>query len=256
MTTQENKEVGIPIGDDEVQLLKRYREIFLVDSRIKAQDDFAKWLFGLTATIAALGVGFSNAAISTLKGEGILAFGIAVLLAGLGLASATYALSVNLPDANWQSLDDMFSKMEAPLRKKRIGIRIASIFLALALVASASAPLLSSLISPTSSNIPNITFSIANNLAECSFSSNKLKKGSRFSLNIFGVYTDNQMVCLSAISEVVGPKQRANIITPKLTIPINLVTLRIIGRFTLDLSDSKEDMKEEKIDLKNISNNK
>ena|ERR1700739_1777903 len=138
-----NSTTGTKIGPDEVELLKRYREKFLPDSRITASDGFAKWLFGLTVTIAALGAGFSNSAFSKLSGLGTTAYGAAVLLTGLGLGAAAFALSVDLPYANWQSLESMFSQMKSSVSRKRIALRVAASSLALALIAAAAAPLLS-----------------------------------------------------------------------------------------------------------------
>ena len=60
--------MGEVVPPDEVETLKRFRLSFFPDARIASQETYAKWLFGLTTTIAALGTGFSNAAFSKLSG--------------------------------------------------------------------------------------------------------------------------------------------------------------------------------------------
>src|SRR5260370_3952069 len=100
-------QTGVPMSDDDIEIFKRFRALFLPDARITAQETYAKWLFGLTTTIAALGTGFSNTAFSKLSGWGNFFYAMAVLSAGLGLGFAAWALSEELEDANWQSKEAM-----------------------------------------------------------------------------------------------------------------------------------------------------
>jgi len=127
------------MSPDETEQLKRFRDKFLPDARMEAQDTFAKWLFGLTTTVAALGTGFSNAAFAKLSSGGVLAYSFAVLAAGTGLAFAVLALGVELPDANWRSLDAMIAAFRKPLRNKKFWLMWATIGLGMSLTLAAIA---------------------------------------------------------------------------------------------------------------------
>jgi hypothetical protein len=131
--------VGEEMPPDEVERLKRFREKLLPDTRIEAQDTFAKWLFGLTTTVAAVGTGFSNAAFTKLSSGGVLIYALAVLAAGLGLMFAVFALSVELPSANWQSLDGMIVAFRKPLRYKKWLLILATFCLGTSLTLAAFA---------------------------------------------------------------------------------------------------------------------
>jgi hypothetical protein len=131
--------VGNVVPPDAVEQFKRFREKFLPDTRIEAQDTFAKWLFGLTTTVAAVGTGFSNAAFTKLSSGGVLIYALAVLAAGLGLMFAVFALSVELPNANWQSLDDMIVAFRKPLRSKKWLLILATFCLGTSLTLAAFA---------------------------------------------------------------------------------------------------------------------
>jgi hypothetical protein len=117
--TAKSGTTGVPMSPDEIDQLKRFREKFLPDSKIDARDTYAKWLFGLTTTIAALGTGFSNSAFTKLSSTGVLVYSLAVLTSGAGLAFAVFELSVELPDANWESLDAMIVAFKKPLKDKK-----------------------------------------------------------------------------------------------------------------------------------------
>jgi hypothetical protein len=234
----------------DIELLQRFQEKFLPDSLLQTQDEFAKWLFGLTAAIAALGAGFSNAAFTTLRGYGVFSFGLSVLFAGIGFSAATYSLSIGLPDANWNSLDAMYKGMRRPLRMKRWSIRLAAIFLALALAAAGSAPVLSLMEHGGLSGTPRLTYSIVKDTLECSFSSAKLKDGSRFSLSVYGTGSDNQEMLLGAASEAVGSNGKSGIKVSNPEVPSDLVSMRFIGSYTRDSGGAKEESEEIKVVIK------
>jgi hypothetical protein len=122
-----------------MEQLKRLRDKLLPDARMEAQNSFAKWLFGLTTTVAALGTGFSNAAFAKLSTGGVLAYSLAVLAAGAGLAFAVFALAVELPDANWRSLDAMIAAFRKPRREKKIWLIWATIGFGMSLTLAAAA---------------------------------------------------------------------------------------------------------------------
>ena len=243
-------QIGIRMPPDEIDLLHRFREKYLPDALLQTQDEFAKWLFGLTAAIAALGAGFSNAAFAKLNGLGVLSFGLSVLFAGIGLSIATYSLSIGLPDANWHSLPTMYAAMKSPLKKKRWSIRLAAFFLALALFAAGSAPLLSLVKLGDRSGTPNLTYSIVKDTVECSLSCAKLKKGSRFSVSVYGAGADNQEMLVGAVSEVVRSRGKSSIKVSNSSLPADLVSMRFIGSYTRDSEGAKEESEEIKVVIK------
>src|SRR5208282_996788 len=106
------------------------------DARISGQETYAKWLFGLTTTIAALGTGFSHTAFSKLSGWGDFFYAMAVFSAGLGLALAAWALSEELKDANWESTKAMTPKLVKLMHKKKKILRGATICLFASFIAA------------------------------------------------------------------------------------------------------------------------
>ncbi len=130
---------GVPMSPDEIDQLKRFREKFLPDTRIEARDTYAKWLFGLTTTIAALGTGFSNSAFAKLSSTGVLVYSLAVLAAGAGLACAVLELSVELPEANWESLNAMILAFRKPLRDKKFWLIWATLAFGVSLMLASTA---------------------------------------------------------------------------------------------------------------------
>ena len=131
-----------PVAPDDLALFTRYRELFLPAARLTFYDDFAKWIFTVAATVGTLGAAFSSTAFGKLAGLGALAYGVAIILVGLALALATVARSTDLPEANWQSLQDMLAKLQPAVRRKRIQIRVAGAFLGAAFAFAALAPML------------------------------------------------------------------------------------------------------------------
>src|SRR5271157_5263153 len=92
------------MSDDEVQLLKKERDLALPDARIMGYDDFAKWLFTIITVVGTLGAAFSNAALPKLKGVGAVLFFVAIASTGVSLAVAVIVNGVDPQDANGQSL--------------------------------------------------------------------------------------------------------------------------------------------------------
>lgn len=137
----EQAQVGSPMSTDDIEMLKRFRVAFLPDARIEGQETFAKWLFGLTTTIAALGTGFSHSAFSNLSGLGDFFYSLGVLSAGAGLACAVWAISAESQDANWSSFDAMTGALTKLVHKKKSILRAATLFLFLSFMFAAAAPL-------------------------------------------------------------------------------------------------------------------
>jgi hypothetical protein len=132
-----------PMSDDEVELLKKQRELALPAARIAAYDEFAKWLFTIITVVGTLGAAFSNAAFKKLTGLGSVLFFVAVAATGISLALAVILRSVEPRDANWQSLQDMLEKGKAALRLKRSLGWATGICFAAAIVLAGVSPLLS-----------------------------------------------------------------------------------------------------------------
>jgi len=133
---------GIPLSPDDVELLKKYRDIVMPAARLAGYDDFAKWLFTITAVIGTLGAAFSNSALKALRGPGVTVFFLAIVATGLSLALAVIQRSVDIPKLNWQNLEDMLQKTEAALRIKRLMAWTAGTLFAFAILLAGLAPLL------------------------------------------------------------------------------------------------------------------
>jgi len=134
--------MAVPLSPDEIELLKKYRDIVMPAARLAGYDDFAKWLFTITAVIGTLGAAFSNAALKGLGGAGVTVFFLAILATGISLALAVIQRSVDIPKPNWQNLDDMLKKTETALRIKRTLAWIAGTSFAVAILLAGLAPLL------------------------------------------------------------------------------------------------------------------
>jgi len=176
---------GGPASPDQVEILKRFREKFLPDARLEAQDTFAKWLFGLTTTVAALGTGLSNAAFSKLSSWGVLTYSLAVLAAGAGLACAVVVLGVELPDANWQSLEAMITEFKKPLRAKKIWLIWATISFGMSLTLAATAVFLTAMQRRPSENPSGISARLSDRKLEPAISLSGLRPGAPAELQAF-----------------------------------------------------------------------
>src|SRR5258708_19655179 len=99
-SASDKPEKGVEMSPDDIEIFKRFRALFLPDARITAQETYAKWLFGLTTTIAALGTGLSNTAFSKLSVTGSVFYAVGILSAGIGLGLAPWPLSEHLKTAN------------------------------------------------------------------------------------------------------------------------------------------------------------
>lgn len=139
---------AVPISPDEVDLLKKYRDIVMPAARLAGYDEFAKWLFTITAVIGTLGAAFSNSALKGLHGGGVIAFFLAIVATALALALAVIQRSIDVPKLNWQSLPDMLQKTEAALRIKRLLAWCAGSSFATALLLAGLAPFLTAASSP------------------------------------------------------------------------------------------------------------
>jgi hypothetical protein len=134
---------GRPLSPAEQQKLSDLQALFSPADALKRVDDFAKWIFTSIAVVGTLGAAFSNSAFGTLMGEGKVVFGIAILLVGASLFASTLALEPEWVHANPSSQSSMVSAVNENLRRRRVPIRCAAALFGLALVAAATAPLVS-----------------------------------------------------------------------------------------------------------------
>jgi hypothetical protein len=171
--------VGTAMSNDDVEMLKRFRTSFLPDVKIQEQDTYAKWLFGLTTTIAALGTGFSHVAFAKLSGWGDFFYAAAVLAAGAGLAFALWALSEEVQDANWHSFDAMTEKLSNLANKKKKILWGATFFLFLSFVAAAAAPLATTVELWPSNHSSGITIQISGRALQAGISLRGLRPGAK-----------------------------------------------------------------------------
>jgi len=111
-----------PIPPDDVELLKKYRDIVMPAARLAGYDDFAKWLFTIAAVIGTLGAAFSNAALKGLGGAGVTVFFLAIVATAISLALAVIQRSVDIPKLNWHDLDDMLKKGSSIASQTRNGL--------------------------------------------------------------------------------------------------------------------------------------
>ena len=138
-----DSDIGRPLSPDEVELLKRYRDLTMPAARLAGLDDFAKWLFTSITVIGSLAAAFSTSAIKTFDTCSAASFFIAIFLTGVSLFLAVCLRSVEPHRANWQNLDDMLSKNDIALRtKQRLATASGAVF-ALAVLAAGSTPLFS-----------------------------------------------------------------------------------------------------------------
>jgi hypothetical protein len=134
---------GRPLSSAEQQQLTDLQALFKPADALKRVDDFAKWIFASIAVVGTLGAGLSNSAFGALNNGGKVLFGIAILLVGASLFASTLALEPEWVHANPSSRYSMLAAVNENLRKRRRPIRVAAVLFGLALVAAASAPLVS-----------------------------------------------------------------------------------------------------------------
>jgi hypothetical protein len=179
--------VGVPMSPDDVEQLKRFREKFFPDTRLAAEDTYAKWLFGLTTTVAAIASGFSNAAFSKLSSKGIDVYALAVVAAGIGLTFAAFALSVELPDANWQSLGGMIAAFKSPLRWKKWWLILATLCLGASFVLAAFAVVATTRERSSTQKPSGLSLRLSERKLEPSISLSGLRPGAPAELEVFEV---------------------------------------------------------------------
>lgn len=189
MNNPENGEaaqiIGVAISNDNVERLKQFRASFLPDARIAAQETYAKWLFGLTTTIAALGTGFSNTAFAKLSSFGVVIYSLAVIAAGVGLVFSVWTLSEEVKDANWNDYKTMNARLTDLMRRKGKLLRWATIFFSASLVFAAASPFATAIQLRPAVPSRGIVMSISGRAVEAGISLAGLRPGARAELDIY-----------------------------------------------------------------------
>lgn len=118
-------------GDDDLKRFARF-------------DEYAKWLFGLTAVVTAVASGVSFSGASPATGLGRQVFAAAQLVGVAGLALAGFALIPRLnaynPN-NVESMEEALERLRDSLRTKGRLVRAAGVAFAIALIAGGLSPL-------------------------------------------------------------------------------------------------------------------
>jgi hypothetical protein len=141
-----------PLSPDEVDQLKKYRDLAMPAARLAGLDDFAKWLFTSISVIGSLGAAFSSSALKEFTPCGAALFFIALLLTGISLFLAVCLRAIEPRGANWQSLLDMIAKDEEALRTKQKLATASGAAFALAVLVAGAAPLFSLVCRPAVQN--------------------------------------------------------------------------------------------------------
>jgi hypothetical protein len=236
-------QVGEQMTDFEVQQLERFREKFLPDTRIEAQDTFAKWLFGLTTTVAALGTGFSNAAFAKLSSGGVRAYALAVVAAGVGLMCAVFALSVRLPDANWDSLDGMIEAFKEPLRNKKWWLILATLCLGSSFILAAYAVFTTARERRLARNPSGLSIRLSERKLEPSISLDGLRPGAPAELQVFEEDQNKLTPLIAVYRQVADGNGQISYKGPELKIPSEAQGLKLeltYDRGNLTLTEKKE----------------
>jgi hypothetical protein len=144
-----------PLSPDEVELLKKYRDLAMPAARLAGLDDFAKWLFTSITVIGSLAAGFSTSAIKTFDTRSAIVFFVAIFLTGISLFLAVCLRAVEPQKANYQSLDDMLDKNDRALRLKQKLATWSGAAFALAVLTAGASPLASVVCRNSAPLVPN-----------------------------------------------------------------------------------------------------
>lgn len=128
------------LSPDDVEMLKKQRELLLPAARIAAYDEYAKWLFTIITVVGTLGAAFSNPAFKGLKGMGAFMFALAIGSTGIALALAIVSRTIEVTKVNFYSLPDIFKKGLCVLRCKIILSWATAGFFAFALLLAGISP--------------------------------------------------------------------------------------------------------------------
>lgn len=151
---------GRPVSPQTKDQYESYKKIFSPADGMKKVEDFAKWLFGGTSVMAALGAGLSNSAFSQLDRTGQITFGLALVSFAASLVCATLSLAPYWKIVNVYSLESMQSAMDSQFRYKQRTTVLSACLFGLALLLAGSAPLLSKLPASRHSNASVVAYDV------------------------------------------------------------------------------------------------
>jgi hypothetical protein len=213
------------VSPDEVELMKKYRDLAMPAARLAGLDDFAKWLFTSITVVGSLAAAFSTTALKSLDAVGTGCFFVAIFLTGLSLFLAVLLRAVEPAPASYYNLQDMLEKDRRALRTKQALARSAGGAFALAVLAAGCAPL-TSLVFP----------SVGTSALSYSFGKDGIKVIASFP-NSRNTVSEIRVVAIEPSKETVLAAQRGNagpdkVVRMEITgvVPPASTSLRIQGR--------------------------
>lgn len=236
---------GIAMSDDEVAQFKALREKLSPNTRIEGQETFAKWLFALTTTVAALGTGFANAAFAKLSSGGVWAYAAAVLAAGIGLTLAVFALSVEPAIVRRQSYDDMMDASQRAVIKKKRFLRTATGCLGASLVLSASAGVITVLQRQPSEEPSGISFRFSDRKLEPVITLGRISPRTPAELRVFEKIPGKE-VTFAAFRQIADEDGQISYHGPELKVAPEAAGLRLTLEY---LRDGQKVSEESEIDF-------
>jgi hypothetical protein len=234
---QKNVVVGTEANSDELAMYLRFREKFLPDTRIAACDAFAKWLFGLSTTVAALGAGFSNFSDNKVSICGKVVWGVSILLAAIGFFCAIGALHVDfdLDDSNSQSkkpgfpssglniysYNEIYKQALVMFDRKKTWVFWATGFLGGSLILAGVVPLVSC--KPLSLNCQpsGVTYSYASGVLNIVLSNSKLKPYTGITMHVETESNEGKRIVVGTLHSIADLKGETHIQTPAYKVPDN-----------------------------------
>lgn len=175
------------MNPDEVKRFQELQEYFAVAATAKRLDDFAKWIFSSVTLVATLGTGFAMFSNQSLRSEGKVMFGIAMVLVGLSLGCALMMLAPAFPQIKLGSPADLNDKFSTAIRGRRKWTFAAAIFLSLAFLVAGLSPALSAITpqpKPIADHPVYLTYSLVGKRVTIALQLQGLKAGSPASLKV------------------------------------------------------------------------
>ena len=145
---------GESVSQDQVQRIEALKDAYSPTQSLKLLDDFSKFLFGATATVAALGTALGVNGFGDLEGSGRTLFSFAVLSLAFSLFAATAALLPLGMKINPNSPESASAAFASAIRLRLGLVTVAAVFFATALGLAGFAPLASSKEKESNANAP------------------------------------------------------------------------------------------------------
>jgi hypothetical protein len=214
---------GETLTEEELSMFKDYRAAYLPLARLKASDDFGKWLFSLSTVIGSLGVVFSNSSVFKLAGTGRILFAVAVALTGVSFALATLSLLIDVGTANPSAPDEMFAKVARILAVKRRLLGLAASSLMIGLILAGLAPGLSKEVRQKN----GISYLLNGSSLDVAYLTPTAV--GRAELRVDGLAPDSTVVLAKSV-RIADPLQQEKLEITKISIPTNINKLTISAK--------------------------